>query len=353
VKDWWYANWRTLLETIGVVAAALIGAAGVVTAAWIGVRKKKDKQSESEQTPAMFQSEQPEQSSESIKPTYYNYNFRIAEGWEEQQNYEKALEHYLQSAEDYGEDLENRDRAAALNSAGVMCVHLARYEEANDCFIKAQAIYRAKPEAKQVELAEIYHNRAVVYSEQQNYEKALFMFENALAIKEEMLGKDNPNTATTYGGIGIVYLKQERFDDALNQFLKALAIFEKKYGKYHPDTVNAYNNIAIVKLAQNKYFDALEYHYKVLAVEKKRWGDNATETALSKENIALVYGALGRYNDAITLYLQAYQVLVDKLGAEHPSTRKCLYSLRNDYNLSGLTEPFETWLAAQGITLPQ
>lgn len=289
MKEWWYANWRTLLEPIGVIAAALIGAAGGMIAG----QKKREKK---------------------LKHKRYNINYRLAQAQEEQQNHPKALELYLQSAEDYKDDPDNPDRAAAFNRAGFICYRLMHYDKAIDCYTKAQAIYNAAPKANRVKLAEIYNNMAFVYDRQGDYDKALRLHNKVLAIydKKKRLGMNSrstaTSTATTYNNIGSVYWEQGEYDEALAYYFKALVIREKELGKDHADTASCYNNIAVV------------------------------------------YRKQGRFEKAFLFYSQALRIALDKLGSEHPNTKLYLKNLHKAYERSGLPEPFDTWLARQLAT---
>ena len=66
--------------------------------------------------------------------------------------------------------------------------------------------------------------------------------DDALKIREEVLGKDHPDTATTYNNIAGVYYNQDKYDEALKLYLKSYNILFKKLGPDHPHTIDGINN---------------------------------------------------------------------------------------------------------------
>ncbi len=86
---------------------------------------------------------------------------------------------------------------------------------------------------------------AVAYglSEFALYTESIKWYQKALAIREKVLGKENPYTATTYNNIAGVYVRQGEDPKALEWYQKAFTIFECKLGSEHPNTKIVKENI--------------------------------------------------------------------------------------------------------------
>ena len=186
-----------------------------------------------------------------------------------------------------------------------------------------------------VAVAEVYHNLALVYYGQGNYENALEYYEKALKISEEKLGADHPNTAATYNNLAVVYDDQGNYEKALKYYEKALKVYEEKLGADHPDTAATYNNLAVVYYEQGNYEKALEYYEKALRIREEKLGADHPDTAATYNNLALVYDDQGNYEKALEYYEKALRIREEKLGADHPDTAATYNSLALVYYEQG------------------
>ena len=57
------------------------------------------------------------------------------------------------------------------------------------------------------------------------YDQALSLFEEALEIREKILGTDHPDTAISLNNLAIWHESVGNYDQALELFLRALATF--------------------------------------------------------------------------------------------------------------------------------
>ena len=170
MKEFWLKNWETILGST-VIAALIAGVATIIVAL---IAKEKKKKPAAKPQP---------------KKKNRNLPYRQAEVFEEHNDYRKALEHYLQAAEEYKDD--TLDQAMAFNAAGTMCHRLAQYDDAIDFYLQAQAIYVDDPKANQLALARIYNNLAIVYRNQGKYTKECV---DNMRIDYELSGATQPFT---------------------------------------------------------------------------------------------------------------------------------------------------------------
>ena len=72
-------------------------------------------------------------------------------------------------------------------------------------------------------------------------------------------------------------------------------------------------------------------------------------TSSTYNNIGLVYSAQGDYATALEWYRKSYQILKNKLGDTHPSTKLVFANMEIAYNASGFPEDFIDWLQRENL----
>ena len=217
---------------------------------------------------------------------------------------------------------------AFLQSVSVLLNNMAGvYQEQGD-YEKALEYYEKDLEISERVLgsdhpstATTYNNMAGVYKEQGDYEKALEYYDKALDVRERTLGNDHPYTATTYNNMAGVYKEQGDYEKALEYYGKALEIVERTLGNDHPYTATTYNNMAGVYKEQGDYEKALEYYEKDLEISERTLGNDHPSTATTYNNMAGVYKAQGDYKKALEYLEKALTVFMAKLGVNHPYTQ--------------------------------
>ncbi|KXZ41368.1 hypothetical protein GPECTOR_518g498 [Gonium pectorale] len=103
---------------------------------------------------------------------------------------------------------------------------------------------QAELEAREAELgpdhpdvAESCSNLAILYNQRGDCDRALPLYERALAIYENLYGKDHPEVAHTLTDIAVLHLEQGREDIGRPLLERALTIQEKALGPDHPDVL--------------------------------------------------------------------------------------------------------------------
>ena len=77
-------------------------------------------------------------------------------------------------------------------------------------------------------------------------DKAMELYQRALAGREKSLGPDHPDTLTTVNNSEGVFFIQRKNDDAKELYQRVLAGYEKSLGPGHPYTFTTVNNLALV-----------------------------------------------------------------------------------------------------------
>ena len=261
----------------------------------------------------------------------------LAGVYEDQGEYEKALEYYGKALEVAERVLGNDHPLTATTYNNMAGVYKAQgdYEKALEYYGKALEVAERVLGNDHPLTATMYNNMALVYQAQGDYEKALEYYGKALEVRERVLGRDHPYTATAYNNMAGVYKAQGDYEKALEYNRKSLEVRERVLGRDHPDTATTYNNMAEVYRAQGEYEKALEYNRKSLEVRERVLGRDHPDTAATYNNMAVVYEAQGEYEKALEYYDKALEVRERVLGSEHPSTATTYNNMAGVYQDQG------------------
>lgn len=172
-------------------------------------------------------------------------------------------------------------------------------------FIKTYSLIESPSRLEELyELAQDEYNN-------NNLPIAIQYSEEALALIEQMYGKDHPDYATTLDNIATCYSNLGDYNKAIEYYNELITIQEKTIGTEHQDYATTLNNIALCYYELGEYDHALEYHYEALRIREVTLGVEHSDYAISLNNIALCYYNIGDYNNAIDLYFNALYILDD------------------------------------------
>jgi tetratricopeptide (TPR) repeat protein len=164
-----------------------------------------------------------------------------------------------------------------------------------------------------------------------NYSATQWLYERALAIREQRLGPDHPHTATILNNLAYLHYSQGDYQNAQSFFQGALAIYERTLGPGHPRTATIFNNLAYLHYSQDDYQSALPLYLCALATYEQTLGPDHPHTATILNNLALLYSSQDDYQSALPLYLCALTTYEQTLGPDHPHTATILNNLANLY----------------------
>jgi tetratricopeptide (TPR) repeat protein len=163
------------------------------------------------------------------------------------------------------------------------------------------------------EEATITGNMGIVYKTRSELDKALEMYEKALAIYKEL--GNSEGMAAAYGNIGIVYKTRGELGNALEMYKKALAIHEELGRK--EGMASDYTNMGVVYNTCGELDKALEMHEKALAINEELGRKEGMANAYG--NMGVVHEQLGEMDNAClcwrkSLELFAYIGAADKIA---------------------------------------
>jgi tetratricopeptide (TPR) repeat protein len=174
-----------------------------------------------------------------------------------------------------------------------------------------------------------------VYSSLGLYKKAQPLLENALKIREKLLGPNHSDTATSFNNLADIYFEQGKYAEAEPLYKRALAIREKILGPNHYYTGNSLLNLASLYREQGKYVEAEPLYKRALSIREKALGPNHKEMAVSLNNLAGFYLEQGKYEEAEPLFRRTLVITEKALGPDHPNIAKDLNNLAELYREQG------------------
>ncbi|KZR67277.1 Photosystem I assembly protein Ycf3 [Prochlorococcus marinus str. MIT 1312] len=169
-----------------------------------------------------------------------------------------------------------------------------------------------------------------------SYEKAEPLYLRSLAINEKALGPEHPSTGGSLHSLAVLYSYQGLYSKAEPLYLRALAIRENALGPEHPSTGASLYSLAGLYKSQGLYSKAEPLYLRALAIRENALGPEHPDTGTSLNNLAGLYKSKGLYSKAMPLYLRALAIREKALGPEHPSTGASLNNLAGLYKSKGL-----------------
>ncbi|CAF1409762.1 unnamed protein product [Adineta steineri] len=198
-------------------------------------------------------------------------------------------------------------------------------------FNKAEELYNVLLEqtSNLGEKAIYYHQLGSVHSNQGDYEKAIWYFEQGLEIQQKTLPSDHRDLAISNNSIGLVYYNLGKYSKALSYYEKAREIQQKTLPSDQLDLATLYNNIGSVYRNTVEYSTALSYYEKALEIKQKALPSNHPSLAVLYNNIGLMYDNLGEYSKALPSHEKALEIYQKTLPSNHPD-------LATSYNNIGI-----------------
>jgi serine/threonine protein kinase/tetratricopeptide (TPR) repeat protein len=163
------------------------------------------------------------------------------------------------------------------------------------------------------------------------YDRARPFHEQALQMRRELFGNDDPKTLDALNAMAGLEYFQGDFDAAKRLFSETVEIRRRVQGNEHPDTLAAMSNLTAVLVNQHQYEEAARLHAEILEVRRRVLGNRDKDTIISMNNLAGVYSGLGRLDEAMALYEESMVLQRDVMGPRHPATLRQMNGLAGIY----------------------
>jgi tetratricopeptide (TPR) repeat protein/CHAT domain-containing protein len=125
--------------------------------------------------------------------------------------------------ESYDLAVDERDKAIALHNMGIIYQSWGDYDRALELYGQSLAIDEKLGDQSGVSRS--YHQMGMVYQARGDYDRALELYQKSLAIAEKL--GDIAGVASSQAQIGKVFMDQHKFEEAVPYIISAYHIFEK------------------------------------------------------------------------------------------------------------------------------
>ncbi|MBP8000518.1 MAG: tetratricopeptide repeat protein, partial [Chloroflexi bacterium] len=189
-------------------------------------------------------------------------------------------------------------------------------------YITNQALMRRDEMAVRLANEMAYHLEDLA-----EYNEARILYEYALSISEEVLGREHPNTALSLNNLASLMRNIGEYMIARSLVERALAIDEKNLGTNHPDVASDLNALAVILSDIGDYTAARPLYERSLAIRERALGPDHPDVAQSLNNLAGLLDNMGEYAAARPLYERTVAIFEKVLGPDHPNVATSLNNL--------------------------
>ncbi|WP_287157170.1 tetratricopeptide repeat protein, partial [Chloroflexus sp.] len=151
----------------------------------------------------------------------------------------------------------------------------------------------AQMAGRDADSAALFHAAGLVMYADDNYPTARCYYEEALAIKDDVLGRRHRETAVTLHELGKVAQAAGDYPTARCYYEEALAIKDDVLGRRHRETAVTLHELGKVAQAAGDYPTARCYYEEALAIKDDVLGRRHRETAVTLHELGKVAQAAG------------------------------------------------------------
>jgi len=280
----------------------------------------------------LFKTEIKESDSVVLYSTYIiiaNYQVEVGKLREAQDNYEKIIS-YLERTSNTKDGTYTR----LLNSLGLVYQKNGDFTKALEYCQKAMESMKtlpnvAKNSIEMIVKGSILINTGLNYTELQQFDKSLELFNEALIFFKENYGIENNYYITTLSNLGYVYGIMGNYEKEKQFYMEVLVIEERLLGKESKMYAITLNNLGLHYERISDYKNAEIFWKESLAILEKIVGKNTIEYITSLNNLAFNYYNLEDFQKSEELFNELKQIFNTTKFAENPIYIKYL----NNYSL--------------------
>jgi tetratricopeptide (TPR) repeat protein len=187
------------------------------------------------------------------------------------------------------------------------------------------------PTEKNAELARSLCQQAAQLHEQADYAAARALYERALTIQEEAVGRAHPDTARSLHGLAQVQMKQGQEALARPLLEEALMIQEEMLGPEHPDTAASLHTLGELESNLGNLETGLELMARAYISRQLALGLEHADTIVSLTLLSLMMAQQGDTEKAKQSLAWVLPICERALGEDHRTTARVLNGLGRLY----------------------
>ena len=240
-------------------------------------------------------------------------------------NYEKAIEYYLQSLEASRKIRAPEYEMVALSDLAIAYFAIREPQKAKHFYM--QCARMSEQSGKIPSLINTYNNLAVIYTQLKQYDSARLLLYKAVRLGKPLEQQGSINLNSTYNNLGNLYFKEKKFDDALPYFRRNLEA-RARDGNMSGLWVTMLN-LADVYIEKHQFDSAT--HYAQAAMQLAVQLNSKSKEADSYSILAKLYEFRGNYSKAYQ-YIKSWYSL--DTAILHSDTYKTIAGLQERFHAS-------------------
>ena len=219
-------------------------------------------------------------------------------------HYEEAVTHYRAALEIY-EDEGRADSTAALNvlgNLGSALLWLGTLDEAEAVLEQTRGLVVERFGDRHPHVARVLHNLGVLATKRGDPAKSRQLAEEALKLRTDALGINNPQTAESQERVAAALLSEGKFEDAEQLYRVVVATLVTAHTEQHSTVALALNNLAGALWFQGKYREAGEALERSYRIKQAVFPSDHPDLILTLGNLGRMHVAAGRASESRTAW---------------------------------------------------
>jgi eukaryotic-like serine/threonine-protein kinase len=225
-------------------------------------------------------------------------------------------------------------QAEMLTLLGRIYQRRGAYEQALPLLQQAVVLGR-KTRGPSRELAQSLNDLGVAQRQKAGWATARATLEEALAMRQKVLGREHPEVAVTESELGRVLFDQGHLGEAETHFRSALAIRRKALGPADHETATSMSDLGLLLRDKGDRAGAEALLRETLVVTRKTRGPQHPDVATALANLALTVNESGNPKAAEAMFREALAIGQASLGKDHPGNAQRLANLAGTLRLLG------------------
>ena len=214
-------------------------------------------------------------------------------------------------------DPESVGVAHTVRALGMLDSRLGRFEAAEAALDETLALAIKVRGRRHPVVASLLESQAILAGRQLDYDKAVPLFEEAVAIQAEAFGEEARDVATSRINLGTALRGQKQWERARTQLEEARRVLEATLGPEHQHVAEVDHSLANVLTDMGNYAEATLHIRRAIEVFEKVMGKDNLDLALFRYNLADLLGRQGNWKEARDLLELAADVRTRKKSPPH------------------------------------
>ena len=165
----------------------------------------------------------------------------------------------------------------------------------------------------------VLNNLGLTSTARREYDEAVSLLRQALALREKALGPEHPDVAITLDNLGLAYAYKKDYAKAEEFIKRSLAMLEKKSGLWDYDVTLATNNLAGVYKAQGKHAEAVALYQRQLDLFEKEFGADSLRLTGPIARLIGLFGEQHEHRKVEALLRRNLNILEKNSSPDYPN----------------------------------